>query len=145
MFQLCSYFFLPLLQACQSYFSFCKYSEVTSFFNFCKFVKATCFFCSCSVPTSPFSSTFDLITPWHLCSYRMGSSTSFSFLLTSLASLRLVPQVKVVVVLFLFVVHLNALHLKLILVQRMLQQNVVMCLTLTSLEKIKWVREWEIN
>jgi hypothetical protein len=42
-------------------------------------------------------------------------------------------------------VHLNALHLKLILVQRMLQQNVVMCLTLTSLEKIKWVREWEIN
>ncbi len=103
-----SFTFFQFLQVCQSY---------------------TCLFCFCSVPTSAFSSTFDLITPWHLYSYRMGSSTSFYFLLTSLVSSKLVPQVKVVMLLF--VVHPNALHLKLMLVQRMLQQNVMMCLTLT--------------
>ncbi len=137
MFQLCSYFFLPLLQACQSYFFFLQvswnYFSLLLFFNFCKFVKATCLFCFCSIPTSASSSTFDLITPWRLYSYQMGSSTSFYFLLTSLVSSRLVPQVKVVMLLF--VVHLNALHLKLMLVQRMLQQNVVMCLTLTPSKK----------
>ncbi len=88
-----------------------------------------------------FTSTFDVITPWHLCSCRMGSNTSFFFLLTSLVPSRLVFQVKVVVVL-LFVVHSGALHFKLMLVQ---QQNVVMCLTLTPWRRKKRVREWEIN
>jgi hypothetical protein len=53
--------------------------------------------------------------------------------------------VKVVVVL-LFVMHPSALHLKLMLVQKILQQNVVMCLTLTPWKtKKKGVKEWEIN
>jgi len=54
----------------------------------------------------------------------------FSINVPSVIKVGSVPQVKVVMLLS-FVVHLNALHLKLMLVQRMLQQNVVMCLTLT--------------
>ncbi len=93
------------------------------FFSFCKFVKTACFFCSCLILASLFSSTFDLIIPWRFCNYQMGLSTSFFFffffLLISLPSLKLVLEMKVVVVL-LFVVQLGALHLKLMLVQKML-------------------------
>ncbi len=65
-----------------------------------------------------FTSTFDVITLWHLCSCRIGSSTSF--LLTSLVPSRLVFEVKVVVVVVvvLFVMHSGALHFKLMLVQQ---------------------------
>jgi hypothetical protein len=47
-----------------------------------------------------------------------------------------------VVVVLLFVVHLGALHFKLMLVQ---QQNVLMCLTLNPWRRRKKVKEWEIN